>query len=197
MDWANRPLTIRSSKTARHEGKASRVIPIFPELEEPLQEVFEPAAEGAEHVISSCRAGSNLKPQLRRIIERAGIEPWPRTWHNLRASRQTELASGYPLHTVCVWIGNSKLIASGHYLQVTDADWQRAVGSETVSGAKCGARAAQNATQRPSAPDRTVSRRCSEDVGSDGVMRSGAGTYDPARTVSMGVTGLEPVTSAV
>ncbi len=201
VDWANRRLTIRSPKTARHEGKASRVIPIFPELEAPLQEVFELAAEGAEHVIASYRAGSNLNPQLRRIIERAGLTPWPRTWHNLRASRQTELASEYPLHTVCAWIGNSKLIASGHYLQVTDPDWQRAVGGDPEGGAKCGAksgaRAAQNAAQRPSAPDRTDPREGSEGAGSDGFMRSGAEMCNSARSASMGVTGLEPVTSAV
>jgi len=80
--------------------------------------------------------------EWRLLIALAGVNPWPRTWHNLRASRQTELANQYPLHTVCSWIGNSKLIEAAHYLQVTDADWQRAVGEAeqaTSRGAKCGA----------------------------------------------------------
>lgn len=89
-------------------------------------------------MITRYREGANLNPHFRRIIKRAGLTPWDRTWHNLRASRQTELAATFPLHTVCAWIGNTKAIAAGHYLQVTDADWTRATGGGQ-SGANCGA----------------------------------------------------------
>lgn len=94
---------------------------------------------------STCRyrKGSNLTPHLRRIIKRAGLIPWPRTWHTLRASRRTELASNFPFHTVCSWIGNTKAIAVDHYLQVTDADWQRAVG-----GADSGAAPGRDGSHR-------------------------------------------------
>ena len=61
-----------------------------------------------------------------RIIKRAGLKPWPKLFHNLRASRQTELAAEYPIHVVCAWIGNSAMIAARHYLQVTDDDFKQA-----------------------------------------------------------------------
>jgi hypothetical protein len=35
--------------------------------------------------------------------------------------------SGWNVYTVCLWIGNSSLIAAKHYLQVTDADFDRAI----------------------------------------------------------------------
>lgn len=131
VNWEHNRLTIRSAKTAHHDGRAERIIPLFPEIREHLLAVFDAAPEGAVNVITRYREGSNLNPQLRRIVKAAGIECWPRTWHNLRASRQTELAASYPLHTVCAWMGNTKAIAAGHYLQTTDADWTRAVGETT------------------------------------------------------------------
>jgi hypothetical protein len=60
---------------------------------------------------------------------RAGVTAWPRLFHNLRASRETELAAIYPLHVVCSWIGNSERIAFQHYLQVTDNYFAEACGS--------------------------------------------------------------------
>ena len=52
---------------------------------------------------------------------------WPKLFHNLRASRQTELTARFPLHVVCGWIGNSAPIADKHYLQITDDHYADAV----------------------------------------------------------------------
>jgi integrase len=127
VDWLGNRLTVRSCKTEHHQGKGERIIPLFPEIREHLQAVYDAAPVGSVNVIQTYRAGQNLNPHLRRIIKRAGLIPWEKTWHNLRSSRQTELAADFPLATVCAWIGNSRAIAAGHYLQVTDADWARAV----------------------------------------------------------------------
>lgn len=94
--------------------------------------MFDAAPEGAVYVIGAVSSGGvNTNPQLRRIIRRAGLKPRPRTWHNMRASRQTELAATFPLHTICAWLGNTMAVAAGHHLQVTDADWNRAVGEQS------------------------------------------------------------------
>jgi hypothetical protein len=53
-------------------------------------------------------------------------QPWPRLWHNLRASAQTDLANLFPAHVVCKWLGNTAAIAANHYLQVTDAHFDLA-----------------------------------------------------------------------
>ena len=90
----------------------------------------------------------NLRTQFLRIIKRAGLKPWPRLFHNLRANRETELAKAYPIHVVTAWLGNTPRIALKHYLQVTDADFERAAASTGESGAEIGAQPAQNAAIR-------------------------------------------------
>ena len=72
-----------------------------------------------------------MRTQLLRILSRAGLSAWPRLFHNLRASRETELVREHPIHVVCEWIGNSERIARRHYLQVTDADFEKATSNPT------------------------------------------------------------------
>ena len=67
-----------------------RWVPIFPELRPYLEEVFERADEGTVSIITRNRdTNANLRTQLTRIIRHAGLEPWPKLFHNLRASRET------------------------------------------------------------------------------------------------------------
>ena len=136
VDWQRRRIRITSPKTEHHEGKGSRTIPLFPELREPLMEVFELAmsrADGVKTVRDSDpvivryrRANANLRTQLQRILKRAGVESWPRLLQNLRSTRETELAGEYPLHVVTYWIGNTARIAAKHYLQVPDEVYAKA-----------------------------------------------------------------------
>jgi hypothetical protein len=48
-------------------------------------------------------------------------------WHNMRASRQTELEERHPSHVVCAWLGNSQAVARTHYLQLRDTDFDKAL----------------------------------------------------------------------
>lgn len=73
-----------------------------------------------------------------KIFRRAGLEPWKRVLHNLRASRQTELNQHHPAHVVCDWMGKSEAVVGEHYLHMSEADFQRTpqnpVQCPTVSG---------------------------------------------------------------
>jgi len=127
IDWENDRIRINSPKTEHHAGKASRTIPIFPELRPHLEAAFDEAAEGSIYVITRYRdTNANLRTQLMRIIERAGLEPWPKLFQNLRSTRETELAEQFPIHVVCSWIGNTKAVAAKHYLQTTDEHFKKA-----------------------------------------------------------------------
>jgi hypothetical protein len=44
-------MTVRSPKTAHHEGQGVRVVPIAPELRPILQALFDQAPEGSEAVV--------------------------------------------------------------------------------------------------------------------------------------------------
>jgi integrase len=80
VDWERERFWVRSSKTAHHEGKEGRWVPLFPELRPYLQEAWDLAAEGTVHVITRYRdACANLRTQFTRIIRKAGLTPWPLT----------------------------------------------------------------------------------------------------------------------
>ena len=166
VDWENGRFRIHSPKTEHHPGKETRVVPLFPELRAILEEACEAAAEGAVYVVGNdaYRAAAdtpggwrncNLRTQFGRILKRAGLEPWPRLFHALRASRETELVREYPIHVVTAWLGNTPQIAMKHYLMVTETDFSKAIGRlvdkavqnpvqcSAESGAKSGAAASR------------------------------------------------------
>ena len=75
---------------------------MFPELRTYLEECFDLAEPGSEFVVTRCRnTNANLRTQLLRIIRRAGVQPWPKLFQNLRGTRETELADDFPIHVVC------------------------------------------------------------------------------------------------
>jgi integrase len=143
VDWEHNRLTVHSPKTEHHDGGDCRAIPLFPELRPILLAAFDEAAEGTIYVITRYRdTRQNLRTQLNRIVRKAGLKPWPKPWHNLRSTRQTELAERYPIHVVCAWLGNSRAVAQGHYLQVTDAHFDQGAGDAPAAG-----KVAQNQAQ--------------------------------------------------
>ena len=128
VDWEKNRILVHNPKTEHHEGGSCRFVPLFPELRPYLLKAFEQAEEGTEYIISRCRnSKTNLRTQMERIIKRAGVKPWPKLFHNLRSTRQTELTEKFPSHVVCAWLGNSRAVAQDHYLQVTDAHFVQAV----------------------------------------------------------------------
>jgi len=102
VDWAQDRVRVRSPKTEHHAGGESRMIPLFPELRPYLEEVWDAAEPGTEYVITRYRdSNANLRTQLLRIIDKAGLEPWQKPWVNMRSTRETELTEKYPMHVVC------------------------------------------------------------------------------------------------
>ena len=188
VDWANNRITVRSPKTEHYEGKASRLVPIFPELLPYLREVFEEAEPGTEYVITRYRdRNCNLRTQLKRIIKRAGLQPWPKLFQNLRSTRETELAERWPMHVVCAWIGNSRAVAQKHYLQVTDEHFAQAATERTPP---------LKATQNPTQQAAELTREEPQPIGQTAIFEQKRGIARQYER-SMGDTGLEPVTSRV
>jgi len=174
--WDKGRMTVRSPKTANHEGHAVRVVPIAPELRAILQDLFDRAEPGTEAVVPRLRdAGINLRTQFERIIAKAGVKPWPRLFHNLRASCATDWIAEYPPADVSNWLGHSATIGAAHYWQPRDCNMDRA------AGVGPGQPAANPATHtRPSA--------------SKGAQRTMQDPENPADLVGCGV-GCDPLES--
>lgn len=125
-------ITIASPKTEK-QGKAKRVIPLWPELRPLIENVLKKASPDQVRLLPSILPGYNPHTQFVRLIERAGLNPWPKVWQNLRSTRETELLKDFPIHVVCGWIGNTERIARRHYLQTTEADFDKAIGLQRAA----------------------------------------------------------------
>lgn len=76
IDFERNTITVISPKTAHHDGKGQRIIPLWPELRGPLLAAFNAAPEGSTHVITLPKATrTNLRTQFHRILRRAGVAP--------------------------------------------------------------------------------------------------------------------------
>ena len=139
IDWERDRMLVPEPKVEHQEGRGLRTCPLFPELRKILEDAFEIYGGQSEYVVDmpTYRAAAqgkdgwqnaNLRTQFLKLIAKAGLEPWPRLFHSMRASRQTELEESFPTHVVCSWIGNSVAIAKASYLLTTEEHFTRAAG---------------------------------------------------------------------
>ena len=79
--------------------------------------------------VSDSWADSNLREPMLDILKRAKIKPWPKLFHAMRGSCETDLVQDgkYPLKAVTTWMGHSYKVAEKHYLRVTEDEFDRAV----------------------------------------------------------------------
>jgi integrase len=198
VDWERMRIRIPSPKTEVH-GKSFRIVPILPEVKPLLERAFDEAKEGSMYVFENLRSrdsvkkaekgfwGSvNLRQQLQRMLKRGGIKPWPRLWHNLRSSAQTDLANQLPIHVVCEWLGNSRIVAQDHYLQITEEHFAKASGNAAQKAAQSGSETVRN----------DVNVKCIE-VSNPSKIQLVSQDCEVMHKCGVGDTGFEPVTSSV
>ena len=188
IDWGRGMLTVRPTKTEHHgEQHAVRHVPICPRLRELLAESFDRATAGDVRVVPRVADGQiNLRTTFRRLIERAGLQPWPRLFQNLRSSCETEWCERHPIASVTRWLGNSPTIALKHYIQARDVHFEAVVAGRDRRDAKDDARTTHLTTQQGAAPNRTVSPRSLEDRVAQGLARGDATTGEMVRETKVG-----------
>ncbi len=126
-------------------------------------------------------AGQNLRTPFLKLLTRAGIEAWPRLFHNMRATRQTELLAEFPLPDVCDWLGNSQAVAMKHYAMATSDSFQRAVRGSTGGSIPANQQASAADTENEKPPETWVSE----------------GSGQAVMSCPVGDEGLEPPTSSL
>lgn len=212
IDWERGRLVVPSPKTEGH-SKAYCIIPIFKSLRPYLEEAWDAAQEGDEYVFPwdyrrrahgpGGWANANLRTTLTKVIRRAGLEPWPRLWHNLRASCESDLAQAFPLATVAKWLGNTPSIALRHYTDPTDTaytqalNWSPPIYPQEDGGTKSGAPVAQNATQQAPASPGKIEKTASQPLSESEVVQRGASHNFFLQRNLVERRGFEPPTSRV
>ncbi|MBA3482093.1 MAG: tyrosine-type recombinase/integrase [Pirellulales bacterium] len=205
IDWGASRIVVASPKTEHHAGKASRTIPLFPELRTILDEAFDLAPEGAVYVVderfrkSAMGPGgwmnANLRTHFGRIVDRAGLKTWPRLFHNLRASRETELVESYPLQVVTDWLGNTPKMAMRHYLMTTDEHFAAAVKGENPAVDDATGEAAQKAAQQAHVSTCSEPQPAMAAHEKTPVLPGLANPCDTVQVFRMAGAGFEPTTS--
>ena len=176
VDFEKNLLNIPEPKVEHHEGRGIRVCPLFPELREVLEATKALATGDDDYVVdkpiyrAAANTGegwknANLRTQFLKIIGLAKVSSWPRLFHSMRASRQTELEREFPLHVVCAWLGNSPKIAQRSYLLVTSEDFQKAISTPQKSGTKSGTIKGKSGTISGTASVRTESQEIANHQG--------------------------------
>lgn len=181
IDWDRKRMFIPVSKLEHIEGREIRECPIFPDLLKILEYAYElnlSRDNPSEYVCDadSYRAAaqtaegwknSNLRTQFLKLLKKAGVEPWPRVFHSMRARLQTEFEEKFPRHVVCSWLGNTEEVFKEHYLLVTAEHFQKAAELAinptqipTQQGEKpCDKSDAAGSTQEASSPRKRQQKR--------------------------------------
>lgn len=189
VDWEGLRMIVRAPKTEHHADGGVRIVPIFPEVLPHLESVWNATPEGTEYVLPKFRdPGANLRTQLVRYIERAGLQPWPKPWQNMRASRATELADQFPSHVCAAWLGHTEKIADAFYRQVTDDHFARAVGCNQAAQ-----KAAQHVHERSGMDPQTSPPQNEQTTGFPGH----SVPCDIVQNCTVGPAGLEPATKGL
>ena len=128
VDFNESSILIHCKKTEHIKGKESRLVPLFPDVKAELLKLKQEQEERGErspYIFPSARGlETNLRTQARRIIYRAGVEQWEKTFQNLRSSAATDIGDKFGSLAESAWVGHSPETAKKHYLQITPERFQ-------------------------------------------------------------------------
>lgn len=131
VDWEKLRLTVPDSKRTRRSSRgppAERTMPIYPELSPFVEAVWDRSAAPTDYLLPSIVGSRAIVAHVSATCARIGLH-WPRLFHSLRATRQTELIARFGVRAACDWIGNSPSVAGEFYELVADETWAVASGS--------------------------------------------------------------------
>jgi len=128
IDFANKKLNLPSPKT-KHCGKALRIVPLFPELFQHLQSLYQARGTNSEFLLQNRNAHKNWRTCFAKLLKKLKIAIWPRLFQNLRASMENDLLNnGVPLHVAAKILGHSVKVQAEHYINVTESEVMKVQG---------------------------------------------------------------------
>lgn len=122
-DISGSVLTIRPDGGVDGTKQRYRLVPITPELAPYLEGI------GGGQVCLGMPADVRLAHNaLLSIIRKAGVQRYPKPFHSLRASCESDWLTRFPVMDVCRWLGHDPSVAMRHYQETTPETWARATG---------------------------------------------------------------------
>ena len=161
VDFGSARMRVPSTKTVHQTGETHRSCSLFANLRPYLMEARQLSNSEAMYVVSGPLGDrirekmdgpngsndANTRTEFLKIIKRAGLNPWPRLFHTLRASCETDLLAHLPMHAVAEWLGHSAAVALKHYARIPEGLYQLAANGRVTSGAVAGWSASAESSQ--------------------------------------------------
>ena len=125
IEWSSRSMRVRDTKRNQ-----LRTLPLFPEVADVLEhwrrfaDDLSPVGDVHPNRRSLHRSITDVAAAIDRPL-------WPRLFHNLRASRESELLERFAQKDVLLWIGNTEAVAMKHYALTRDETFARAAETRT------------------------------------------------------------------
>jgi hypothetical protein len=170
---------------------------LLPGLHEQRDQFGHPEEPHLPSLSAGGKAEGDRRQHFTKIITRAGHKPWPRLFHNLRASCATDWVERYPNHVVAKWLGHSPMIAATHYLQTRERHFEDVVtggGQGTTGQPK---KSVHICVQSEAAESSNDSHESKQIRGKHVIVRNDANRCEPNKTALVGGEGLEPPTPSV
>lgn len=138
VDWTAGTFVVHSPKTERYQGKALRYVPIFERLRPYLEELYNDAVAAGRSLLLPDHApnpNANWRTTLLKIVAKAGLTHWPKTFIALRSSCATDLAGEFGEHVAARWLGHDVTTARKHYHQTPAHLIEQATGRKVAQRA--------------------------------------------------------------
>lgn len=124
IDFEKGLMTVHSPKTERYKNRGLRVVPLFPDVKKELEALrLEQQTAGVESafVFVSLRKIKQLFIPFKKIVIKAGVEPWEKLIQNLRSSAAIDISETFGATAESEWLGHSQDTARKHYLHTPPA----------------------------------------------------------------------------
>lgn len=111
IDLEGRSLTVVTRRGMTTTKERRRVVPIQPALHAVL------AAATKREGAAVCTLPGSPYNDVDKVLEAAGLKPWPKPFHTLRKNLATDWQAKYPPLDVAAWLGHDVTVAAKHYHQ--------------------------------------------------------------------------------
>jgi integrase len=127
--WETHRFLVQSPKTERYAGHRDREVPLFPELQEELQRLFDLVNPNDNDFIIQSYQGRDhwsLTGPFAKISKAAGLGKIAQPFLNMRRSRSNEILRVFGEILESLWLGHSPRVMRDHYLFPMIADYANA-----------------------------------------------------------------------
>ena len=105
-------------------------VPVFDEIMPELLDALEQHNGTSEWLFPTLRGyGDSIDKPFKDLVRKAGYEPWPAIFNNIRTARSNEIAREYGHRYLKPWLGHTQKTHEANYKTMQKADYEKVFGT--------------------------------------------------------------------